>query len=288
MAFFSKIFSGTNGSTNSFSDNKNLLTAKKSTPMRKLAVVVEDEEVLKTEKEKNDQKKKIIVQEEQTKSKKKQRAADDPLLKLKALAEKIRNRVHYIDKNDFAKRAVSSKDKVYDFDLRKDLAYFLANDEFLTEVEVGIKTEKTADDFQRFETLIANATKDEEIGYVVYGDKTYVIGKEVEKEEQSKKPGKNQTAKVEKEKTVAGLSLQIVGVFSKSATDFMENLKKEAAGDADVMITQSEKNILIRIFTKRFLRELIAEKETEMKEKMAFKSENSEELVEFVCSSIFK
>lgn len=99
------------------------------------------------------------------------------ILNLKTLAEQIRHRVHYIDKNDFAKKAVSSKDKVYDFDLRRDLACFLENGQLCLVENEKVLNREIQREFTRFENLVERATINAEITYLVYGDKTYVEGK---------------------------------------------------------------------------------------------------------------
>ncbi len=243
----------------------------------------------------------------------------DGLMRLKNLAEKIRNRVHYIDKNDFAKKAVSSKDKVYDFDLRKDLAYFLANNQFLTEVEAGVKIEKTAADFQKFETLILQAAGNEKIGYVVYGERTYIVDiveLETQSVERAAQDAKLKTQNVQRVKQVAesvaqnvqqekqdrksnldvvkvqpkkrvDFPLGLVNDFKRNASVFAENLKKESQEEVTDIITQEEQAALIRIFTKRFLREVISEKESLSRTKIFQSKSEKEKFVEFICDSIF-
>ena len=325
MAFFSKIFPTASPAMGKFSAGGNLKVVKKNVPMRKLAIVNEDKitekkqtqkktepEHGKTEVEKATEptQKKTEGSQDENMTTKKESVVDpgDPLLKLKNLAEQIRHRVHYIDKNDFAKKSISSKDKVYDFDLRKDLAYFLANDEFLLEVETGIKVEKTEADFQKFETLIAQAIADEQVEYVVYGERTYIIetqnanverktwsvervaqstkhgAQNAENEKQDRKNNLDITAPVQA-RTVAGLEMKNVEIFKKSAFEFVKNLEKES--EADSFLTAEETKILTKIFTRRFLREIISEKMVVMVEKMSFDSEKSEDLVEFVCEAIF-
>ncbi len=310
MAFFSKIFSTASPVTGKFSTSGSSKTVKKIVPMRKLAVRHVDEkeanpitersqsktaqehrktEVLKvteltqkkTEETQNDR---VAVKKESNIN------PNDPLLKLKSSAEQIRHRVHYIDKNDFAKRAISSKDKVYDFDLRKDLAYFLANDEFLMEVEEGISVDKNEEDFQKFERLILKAADNKTIDYVVYGERTYIIEMASEENVPTQRTARNpkQAENSAVSNKVAGLSMEVVEVFRKNAAEFVENLKKEAQAEADNLITPAEQNVLLKIFTKKFLREMIAEKEKVMKEKMSFDCQRSEDLVEFVCEAIFK
>ncbi len=209
---------------------------------------------------------------------------DDGLMRLKNLAEQIRNRVHYIDKNDFARKAVSSKDKVYDFDLRRDLAYFLANNQFLTEVEAGVKIAKTAADFQKFETLILQAADNENIGYVVYGERTYIVDI-VEIETQN---GPRAATQQRQLKTGAEFPMELLKDFKKTAIVFAENLKKESQEEVTDIITQEEQTALIRIFTKRFLREVISEKENLLQAKIFQNKNEREKFVEFVCESIFK
>ncbi len=296
MAFFNKIFAGTNGAANDFSNSSKISSAIKSAPMRKLVVALEDDD----EKQSSQSNTMDSVKKEMNIDKEASRKAEevremlgkktnDELLKLKNSAQQIRNRVHYIDKNDFAKRAVSSKDRVYDFDLRRDLAHFLANDEFLTEVDASVGGQKTVDDFRKFEMLIVDAISNEMLDYVVYGDRTYVIIEEIVREnEQPKKEEKQQKEEPVKAETVAGLSAKNVEIFRKSAIEFVKNLEKESESEVGNTITSEEINTLTKIFTRRFLREMIAEKEAFMLEKMSFVPEEREALVGFVCNSIFK
>lgn len=234
-----------------------------------------------------------------------QPAEKKSILNLKTLAEQIRHRVHYIDKNDFAKKAVSSKDKVYDYDLRRDLAYFLANERFSAGASVETEGEDDQNYFQTFEMLITKAANNEKIGYVVYGEKTYVVeheamrdtkhgtrsmGKGIKNTKPEIQNTKHKTQSVEpaSEEEVAGLPKRIVEIFRKSGVEFVENLKKESQADSVGLITDEERIALLKIFTKRFLREMIAEKKQTLQKKMAFDVKRSEELVEFVCDFIFK
>ncbi|MEI7621130.1 MAG: hypothetical protein WCJ51_01190 [Candidatus Moraniibacteriota bacterium] len=103
---------------------------------------------------------------------------------LKKMVSDIRHRVHYVDKNDFAKKAVSVKDKVYDFDLRKDLACFLEKGEICTVENAQVLSREIESEFERFENLVEQAIVNAEIAYLVYGDKTYVEGKMSKESEQ--------------------------------------------------------------------------------------------------------
>lgn len=312
MAFFNKIFTGTDNVTADFSSGGNHTVVKKSVPMRRLPITVEDEEMKKTERRTADQEKGMmstkmsdiknpqkgigqtreLEEEKENETNKTERNGEDEeaFLRLKSLAEQIRNRVHYIDKNDFARRAVSSKDKVYDFDLRRDLAYFLANDEFSEEIEEGIRREKKEDAFREFEKLILQAAGNEEIGYVVYGERTYLIGKMDEKRVELERT-KERSRKVEKladEKKINDFSGELMDAFSKNAIKFVDNLKKESETEVPDLITQEDHAVLIKIFTKRFIREMILEKEAAMKKKMFQSRSESERLVETVFATVFK
>jgi hypothetical protein len=117
----------------------------------------------------------------------------------------------------------------------------------------------------------------------------------LEKEKLEKEEARKEAERIEAEnrEVVAGLSEKNVEIFRKNAAIFVENLKKnrqdaETESGVAERSTQEERVIKDRIATKIFLRNLIAEKEAVMKDKMRFVSEKSEELVEFVCKSIFK
>lgn len=200
---------------------------------------------------------------------------------LMTLVAKVRNHVHYIDKGDFANKSVSNKDKVYDRDFRKDLAYFLANGE--------LSYDKDSEDrgydevFQRFEKLVKDAY-DGSAEYVVYGDRTYVT--KTASDGSVEMVGKENRGKKKHERPIAGLSENVVEIFRKNAAEFVENLKNDGEIESVAKITQAERDTLLKIYTKRFLRERIAEKESVMKEKMNFIPEESEELVEAICDLV--
>jgi len=318
MVFLNKFFTGTAKDEAETLSEEKIKVRVASRPMRKLKIVFNGNE------------------EEQGIT------SNNSLLKLKELAEKIRHRVHYIDKNDFAKKAVSNKDKVYDYDLRKDLAYFLANERLFVSDEIEAVGGRAETDLNIFEELIRKAISDERVGYVVYGERTYIVERETQnvehgtrnmeqgmrdtkhvpastrredntlmrggtrnvqqKAENSKQEAVNErketqnTKQVENEQMkkqaeeegVAGLSREDVEVFSKNAGDFLKGLERESENEVDTLITKEEQKILTRIFTKRFLREIILEKEAISKTKM-FKDEyGKEKFVEFICESVFK
>ncbi len=296
MAFFNKIFSKSISSENKNRAGANSKSIKKTNPMRKLTVVVEEEKIDSDEKKKAPQKSEVGKRQMSA-------AGRDSVSRLKNLAENIRHRVHYIDKNDFAKKAVSSKDKVYDFDLRRDLAYFLANERLSAEDDFEIDEEKSKDYFQRFEMLVTDAAGDEKINYVVYGERTYVTGKDQYVGHQIKEPTKKirnrQTQKEEgdmaekfeqenfRKKTVE-FPEELARVFRKKATVFVGNLKEESQQEVGDMITGEERAILIKIFTKRFLREMVAEKEKAAKKKLFQSKRSLEDFVGFVSDSLFE
>ena len=332
MAFLNNFFTGTTEKeTETLSDEK-IKVKIASRPMRKLTLAIDGGEEIKN-------KTAETVAEVQNIT------GGSSLLKLKDLAEKIRHRVHYIDKNDFAKKAVSNKDKVYDYDLRKDLAYFLANEKLFVSDEIEAMGGRAEADLTIFEELIRKAIGDERIGYVVYGEKTYIVEHEAKNMEQGIRDTKHGTGNMEQgirdakhgarsmeqgmqdtkhraqnvrqkteskeqetvsngkkmqntehetrsieqeEKKVAGLSREDVEIFRKSGVEFLENLKVESQADSIGLITEEERKTLLKIFTKRFLREIIIEKEHFLKTKRSFELKRSEELVEFICNSIFK
>lgn len=103
---------------------------------------------------------------------------------LQKMVQDIRPRVHYVDKNDFAKKAVSMKDKVYDFDLRKDLACFLESGQLCLVENETVLDREIESEFANFENLVEQAILNAEIAYLVYGDKTYVEGKMSKESEQ--------------------------------------------------------------------------------------------------------
>ncbi len=305
MAFLNNFFTGTaEKETETLSDEK-IKVKIASRPMRKLTLAVDGGEEIKN---------KTVETAEEVQD----ITGGSSLLKLKELAEKIRHRVHYIDKNDFAKKAVSNKDKVYDYDLRKDLAYFLANEKLFVSDEIEAMGGRAEADLTIFEELIRKAIGDERVGYVVYGEKTYIVEHEamrdtkhgtrnmeqgirdtkhgtrnMEQEMRNTENGtqntKHETRSMEQEeKKVAGLSREDVEIFRKSGVEFLENLKVESQADSIGLITEEERKTLLKIFTKRFLREIIIEKEYFLKTKRSFELKRSEELVEFICNSIFK
>jgi hypothetical protein len=310
MAFLNNFFTGTaKDEAETLSDEK-IKVKIASRPMRKLKIAIDSGEEIKNK----------TAETAETVEEVQYTTASSSLLKLKDLAEKIRHRVHYIDKNDFAKKAVSNKDKVYDYDLRKDLAYFLANEKLFVSDELEAMGGRAEADLTIFEELIRRAIGDERIGYVVYGEKTYVMERKtqnVEREIQgAKREAQNVQQKAENSKQeavnerketqntkqmenkqlkkqaedegVAGLSREDVEIFRKSGVEFLENLKMESQADSIGLITEEERNTLLKIFTKRFLREIIIEKENFLKTKRSFELKRSEELVEFICNSIFK
>ena len=158
------------------------------------------------------------------------------------------------------------------------------------EVEEGISVDKNEEDFQKFERLILKAADNKTIDYVVYGERTYIIEMASEENVPTQRTARNpkQAENSAVSNKVAGLSMEVVEVFRKNAETFSENFKQELAPEVGKLITVEEANLLIRIFTKRFLREMISEKENDMREKMSFKSEHSQQLVDWVCNSIFK
>jgi hypothetical protein len=284
MPFLDKIFSSTDSEEIRILKNGNIGTKKNGVPMRRLSVLVEDGEGKQISEE---------TENENSKDKKrkgkifeKEKEAASSISELKKFAEQIRHRVHYIDKNDFAKKAVSIKDKVYDSDLRRDLAYFLANGEFPDE-------EKNGNYFKDFEALIMAAVGNEKINYVVYGEKTYVVAREMDIKKvmprgKAEKLFLTQKKAERVEKKFAEFSMEMLEVFRRNATVFAKDLSGEAQLASMGMITEEEKKTLIRIFTKRFLREMILEKKDVLKQRMSFDLERSEDFIEFICESIFK
>ncbi|NTV41242.1 MAG: hypothetical protein HGA61_03125 [Candidatus Moranbacteria bacterium] len=295
MAFFDKFFSSDDLSGAKTNRDKPG-TTKRKTPMRRLTILVEEEKKESGGKEKS-------FSEEVKHGKRTSGVSRDTVSRLKILAEKIRHRVHYIDKNDFAKKAVSSKDKVYDFDLRRDLAYFLANERLFAEDNFEIDEKENAQYFQKFEMLLADAASDERISYVVYGEQTYVTGKDEYSGTQESKPSEvikqtETTQKSEKNKKlirenvsesgVVKFPEELIAIFKKKAALFAKNLKEESRQEVGDMVTQEEYEILTKIFTKRFLREMVAEKERIEKKKLFSNKHKREEFVRLISDYIFK
>lgn len=316
MAFLNKFFTGTAKDEAETLSEETIKVRVASRPMRKLNITIDG----------NEETQKITEVRQNEEKGIQKNTKNNSLLKLKNLAEQIRHRVHYIDKNDFAKKAVSNKDKVYDYDLRKDLAYFLANEKLFVSDELEAMGGRAEADLIIFEELIRRAIGDERIGYVVYGERTYVIEYEamrdtkhgpastrredntlmrggtrnVQQKAENKEQGtmnkkkemqntkhKTQSVEQEAEERVAGLSMADVEIFRKSGVEFLENLRRESKDDSIGLITEGERNTLLKIFTKRFLREIIIEKENFLKTKRSFELKRTEELVEFICNSIF-
>jgi len=281
MPFLDKIFPATDSDDDRTLKSGNIQIRKSNAPMRKLSIMIEDEGGAQTSEKAE---KKVFKQEKNKKETVgREKSVAGSISKLKAFAEQIRHRVHYIDKNDFAKKSISIRDKVYDSDLRRDLAYFLANGEFPV-------AKKDGDFFKGFEMVVMDAIGNEKISYVVYGEKTYVVEHEVLNTEHKMRDIKQKEKKVKKQdvkKKVAGLSMEDVKVFEKSGIKFLENLRRESQADSVGLITDEERNTLLEIFTKRFLREIIFEKKNFLKAERSFEFKRSEELVEFICNSIF-
>lgn len=279
MSFLDKIFPATDSDDDRTLKSGNIQIRKSKAPMRKLSITIEDEGGLQS----SEKVEKKVFKKEKNKIVRKEKSLVGSISSLRAFAEQIRHRVHYIDKNDFAKKSISIRDKVYDSDLRRDLAYFLANGEFPV-------AKKDGDFFKGFEMVVMDAIGNEKISYVVYGEKTYVVEHEVLNTEHKMRDIKQKEKKVKKQdvkKKVAGLSMGDVKVFEKSGIEFLENLRRESQADSVGLITDEERNTLLEIFTKRFLREIIFEKKNFLKVERSFDIKRSEELVEFICNSIF-